>query len=355
MKRTTILITLLLSAGVVAQQEQKTSDNTPRLKEILEKYPEADLNRDGRLTFDEAKQANRRRQEEQQRTDGGQKQQRAPRRPPTHTDVKYGDHEAMALDFWKAESEKPSPLFVWIHGGGFRGGDKRSVNPVLLNEFLDAGVSFASINYRLTDVGPYPLQMNDSARALQFLRSKAGEWNIDPARVAAGGGSAGSGISQWLAFHDDMADPKSKDPVARQSTRLTCALPINMQSTYDPRVIRKIIPGAADKNSALIAFYDRPEGWDWDADEIDEKLDALIKDASPINHLTKDDPPVFLLHFERANTPGNIHHPNFGKHLKEAMDELGIECIRRMDSDYGSVDEAYQEMAAFVIRHFGMK
>ena len=258
----------------------------------------------------------------------------------------------MVLDFWQADSDTPTPLFVWIHGGGFRGGDKRTVNQTLLKGFLEAGVSVASINYRLTHIGSYPMQMHDSAGAIQFLRSKAGTWNIDPERVAAGGGSAGSGISQWLAFHDDLADPKGDDPVARQSTRLTCVLPVNMQSTYDPRVIKKIIPGNAYKNSALLPFYGRPENWDWDSDEIDTELDALIKDASPINHLTADDPPVFLIHFEKANKPGNIHHPNFGKHLKESMDKLDIECIRRMDSDYPSMDDAYQEMVLFVIRNF---
>jgi acetyl esterase/lipase len=59
--------------------------------------------------------------------------------------------------------------------------------------------------------------MHDGARAVQYLRSRAKEWNLDPARVAATGGSAGAGISLWLAFHADLADPKSKDPVARQS------------------------------------------------------------------------------------------------------------------------------------------
>jgi len=46
--------------------------------------------------------------------------------------------------------------------------------------------------------------MHDCARAIQFLRSKAARWNIDPKRIAATGGSAGAGISLWLGFHDDL-------------------------------------------------------------------------------------------------------------------------------------------------------
>ena len=205
---------------------------------------------------------------------------------PSHAEVAYGDHERHVLDFWKAASPDATPLFVWIHGGGFRGGNKSSIPPELLGPCLEAGISVASIHYRLTGDAPYPAQMHDSARAIQFLRSKADEWNLDPSRFAAGGSSAGSGISQWLGFHDDMAKPDAADPVARQSTRLTCVLPINMQSTYDPREIKKIVPGDAYKHPALPLLFDCPEDWDWDNCVISPKLDALMKDASPITHLT---------------------------------------------------------------------
>jgi acetyl esterase/lipase len=71
---------------------------------------------------------------------------------------------------------------------------------------------------------PFPAPQRDAARAIQFLRSKATVWNIDPARVVAFGGSAGAGISLWLALHADLAETNSPDPVARQSTRLLVAM-----------------------------------------------------------------------------------------------------------------------------------
>ena len=276
-----------------------------------------------------------------------------PEKPmPSHANVAYGDHERHVIDFWQAGSDRPTPVFVWIHGGGFRGGNKSSIPAELLTRCLNVGISCASIHYRLSSHAPYPAQMNDSARAIQFIRSQADNWNIDANRIAAGGGSAGSGISQWLAFHDEMAQPDNDDPVARMSTRLVCAIPINMQSTYDPREIKSLIPGDAYKHPALLPLFNRPQGWDWDTGRIDAELDALLKDASPINHLTKDDVPIFLIHYERSNKPGNIHHSNFGKHLKQAMDELGIECVRRMDSDYESMSSAYDEMVSFLKKHF---
>lgn len=271
-------------------------------------------------------------------------------------DHSYGKHKLNKFDLWLAKSDSPTPLVAYIHGGGFRGGDKSRVNQYMLEGVLQSGISFASINYRLTGEVPYPAQMHDCARAIQYIRRNAKRWNIDPKRLAAYGGSAGAGISQWLAFHDDMAKPKSKDPVERESTRMSCAIPFNAQCTYDPRHIKKIVPGRAYDNVALKLLYGLPEDWNWDEDEVDEKLDALLKDASPINHLTKDDPPVFVYHFARNNKPGNIHHSNFGKHLKNGMDKLGIECVRRMDTDYTSPQtESVEEMIQFLKRHFRMQ
>jgi len=338
------IVSILLTSAALAQLAEPTSENDPKLQKLLERRPEADLDKDGVLTLAEVRQA---------REQMKQRKSKQPQKPaPTHPNVSYGPHDSMKLDFWQAEADKPTPLFVFIHGGGFRGGDKASVNPVLLKRFLEAGVSVASINYRLSGIAPYPAQMHDSARAIQFLRSKSEEWNIDPTKVAAGGGSAGSGISQWLAFHDDLKNPKSNDPVERQSTRLSCVLALNMQSTYDPRVIKQIIPGDAFDEQPLKSFHGLPDDWDWDTSTIDEKLDALIRDASPINHLTSDDPPVFIFHSERARTPGNIHHPNFGEHLEDAMKKLGVECVRKTDADYASPAVSYEEMVRFVLRHF---
>ncbi|QBG49167.1 alpha/beta hydrolase [Verrucomicrobia bacterium S94] len=347
MKKTTALFLafLTVSAGF-ARPSAPTSTNDDRLKKLLERRPELDADNDGILTLTELRAA--RGQIPKQPKNSQRKQPK--KHPPTFADVSYGAHASMTLDFWQADSDTPTPLFVFIHGGGFRSGDKSTINPILLEGFLSNGVSAASINYRLSGIAPFPAQMHDSARAIQFLRSKAAEWNIDPEKLAAGGGSAGSGIAQWLAFHDDLKNPESRDPVEQQSTRLTCALAFSMQSTYDPRVIQKIIPGIAFDDSALKLFYGLPADWNWETDPIDKKLDARIKEASPINHLTADDPPVFIYHSEKTRQPGNIHHPNFGIHLAEAMDKLNIDYIRTTSADYDSRSAPFEAMVQFVLK-----
>ncbi len=91
---------------------------------------------------------------------------------PTHANVSYGDHEANVIDFWQAEGDGPRPLLVYIHGGGWIGGDKKRSDKDV-KPFLDKGISYAAINYRLTGEASLPAPVHDAARAIQFIRSKA--------------------------------------------------------------------------------------------------------------------------------------------------------------------------------------
>src|SRR5262249_26613835 len=155
--------------------------------------------------------------------------------------VKYGDHPRQVLDFWKADTKQPAPLAIFIHGGGWNGGDKSRPTTLNIKSLLENGISVAAINYRLVppatearDPPPGKWPPQDGVGAGQFLRSKANEWNIDKTRLAANGGSAGACSSLWLALHDDMAQPDSTDPIARESTRLTCAAVVGAQTELDP-------------------------------------------------------------------------------------------------------------------------
>jgi len=247
---------------------------------------------------------------------------------PSHEGVKYGPHERNVMDVYLAKSDKPTPVLVSIHGGGFAKGDK-SVSPALLRRCLESGVSVVAITYRFSNQALAPAQFLDGARSIQFIRHNAKEWNLDAARVAATGSSAGAGISLWLGFHDDLADPKNADPVLRQSSRLACMSVFNGQTSYDPRFIRDLFPGTDTyKHPRLAQLFAVDLN---KLDELPAEKYKLFELASPINHLTKDDPPAQLLYAGNADAPVKnqgvgIHHPKFGQVLKERMDKLGIEC-----------------------------
>jgi acetyl esterase len=275
-------------------------------------------------------------------------------RRPTHENVKYGPHERNVMDVWLAKSDTPTPVLVSIHGGGFRNGNK-SVSPDLLRKCLDSGISVVAITYRLSDQAIAPAQFLDAARAIQFVRHNAKEWNLDPKRIAATGSSAGAGLSLWLGFHDDLADPKSDDPVLRQSTRLTCMSVFNGQTSYDPRFIRDLFPGTdVYKESALSKLYDVDLN---KLDDLPKEKYKLFEFVSSINHLTKDDAPAQLIYASKLDTPITsqgigIHHPKFGQALKERMDKLGIECHVYTGVPRG---ESSELTFGFVKTHFGLK
>jgi len=276
---------------------------------------------------------------------------------PTFADVKYGPHERNVLDFWKAESDKPAPTIVYIHGGGFVGGDKRSLSPQLLLESLDSGISCAAIHYRFVGNGvTFPAPQQDGARAIQFLRSKAPEWNIDPKRIAAFGGSAGAGISLWVGFHDDLADPTSDDPIQRQSSRIQAIGSLGGQTTYDPIKIKELIGGRAWEHPSIFKVYGITT-----TDEAlhpTPQLRRLYDEASAITHVTKDDPPVFMIYSEPdgdlppdARLGQGIHHPRFAQLLTPKLDALGIPWVYRHTND-GKGGNPQREMLDFFKSHF---
>jgi len=262
-----------------------------------------------------------------------------PANTPTEANVAYGPHERQVLDFYRAKSDTPTPVLFFIHGGGWVTGDKK--NPGSLAQCLAAGISVISINYRyswqaqLDGVKP-PVQapLHDAARALQFVRSKAKEWNLDKKRIGASGGSAGACSSLWLAFHSDLADPKSADPVSRESTRLWCAAVSGAQTSLDPLQLKEWTPNSRYGGHAF-GFMDPSDIKTRDtrfAEFLAHRDDVLpwIKEFSPFEHVTSDDPPVYLFYSsapaigEEQKDP--THTSNYGVKLKEKCDSNGVRC-----------------------------
>ena len=242
---------------------------------------------------------------------------------PTLSEVRYGAHERNVLDFWKAESAEPTPLAFVIHGGGWTSGGKERVDRFAdVSALLQAGISVAAINYRYTSQAkadgvepPVKAPMHDAARALQFVRSQAAKWNLDKDRVGAAGGSAGACSSLWLAFHDDLADPKSDDPVARESTRLQCAGAIGAQTTLDPQQMSDWTPNSKYGGHAFGfgSFAEFLAGR--------EKISPWIAEYSPYALANAGDPPVYLI-YSRPPALGQpekdpTHTANFGVKLQE--------------------------------------
>ncbi|MEA3210185.1 MAG: hypothetical protein QOE70_3242 [Chthoniobacter sp.] len=258
---------------------------------------------------------------------------------PTLANVAYGTHERQVLDFYKAQSDRPTPVLFFIHGGGWVRGDKR--NPGGLKACLAAGISVVSINYRYTWQAqlagvkpPVEWPLHDAARALQFVRSKAAEWNLDKQRIGASGGSAGACSSLWLALHPEMADPGASDPVARESTRLWCAAVSVAQTSLDPQQLKQWTPNSHYGGHAF-GFTDPNDLKTRDTRFAEflaarEQVLPWIKEYSPYEHVSADDPPIYLIY----PTPPALgqdqkdptHTANYGVKLQEKLRSVGVEC-----------------------------
>ncbi|MEM7436601.1 MAG: alpha/beta hydrolase [Myxococcota bacterium] len=283
--------------------------------------------------------------------------------------IPYGEFDENLFDIYLPESSEPTPLLLYIHGGGFTGGSRDTSGQAdLVLPLLAEGVAFASTDYRLLrtpDPDGVIKPLLDSTRALQFIRYHAQQLNIDPDNVILMGGSAGAGTSFWIGFNDDLADPSSEDPVLRQTTRVNGIIAIWTQATYDIGKWRTVVfeefgidlLGLADAlglSQALLDFYGITEIDDFESEEIleyRERVDMLdLMDAN--------DPPFYVDNsLEEVGAPFSVnlafHHANHALVLVERAEEVGLDHVAYMQG-LGIEDPSGEDAVGFALRNFGL-
>ncbi|MEQ8785171.1 MAG: alpha/beta hydrolase [Pirellulaceae bacterium] len=234
----------------------------------------------------------------------------APAVSPTHKDVAYDDDDpAQKLDVYLAKSDKPTPVMVYIHGGGWRAGSKNRIPAWLQQAVSEGWLSVVAVEYRFTNVAPHPAQVNDCMRAIQFVRHNAEKWNLDPKRLGVTGGSAGGHLTLWVALHDDAADADSSDPVERESSRAACA--VSFAGPTDWSLLSEI----EHKHPA----YRQLLGYEPGTPAAEMKAEAM-RDVSPISFASKDDPPVMQVHGDKDD----IVPPEHAHHLDKQLKSVGV-------------------------------
>ncbi len=285
-------------------------------------------------------------------------------------DVAYDNQAQTQFDIFLPEASERTGLVIYLHGGGFTSGDKSAIyqdaRPDEIRESLSQGVAFASVNYRLldaVDADGVLKPLGDSRRALQFIRHYATDLNIDPDRIAVYGDSAGAGTSLWLAFHDDMADPFSTDPILRQSTRIAAVGAIETQASYDifrwesdvfsdygitVDALRLASPILSER---LLSFYGASSADDLQSDEVI----AYRADVDLLNLMSVDDPAMWLRNSEQALAfPVSVgqlfHHPYHARELKEQADAIGLSNVSYIPQ-IGVSDPSGEEVMSFMLRY----
>lgn len=287
-----------------------------------------------------------------------------------HRDVAYGEHTRQRLDLFQPVQDDPTALIIFIHGGRFMVGDKADFPQSDAIEILNRGIAYASLNYRLlqsVDEDGVIKPLSDSMRALQYIRYHADSFNIDPARIAIYGHSAGAGTALWLALSDDMAEPASIDPIAQQSTRLTAAAATETQATYDIKrwesdvflsfglTINMVVALSPSYEQTLLSFYGIDNLAELDNDDITDyraRVDMLAL-------MSADDAPLWIENREETDSfPSSaakmFHHPYHALILQQQAELIGLSAVVNIPQ-MNIYDASEEPMVDFLIRHVQMQ
>lgn len=200
-------------------------------------------------------------------------------------DVTYGtvDDVDLKMDiYYPAVAAGPVPALLHVHGGGWTKGDKALTAGIIdIINLLRQGYLVASINYRLAPEYKFPAQIQDVKCAVRYLRAHASEYGIDPDRIGAFGGSAGGHLVALLGVTDDSAGFDNSGGWSQQSSRVQA-----VADMFGPSDLTIIFKGAMPP--LLIQVFGTRD-----------RNNDIVVQASPITHVTADDPPFLILHGDR--------------------------------------------------------
>lgn len=329
---------LTLLSGVAPGQEKKKDESADKIESQVSKWLEPmDKNADGKLAKDETRGLMQRffdRNDENK--DGfldkkelralakrlaqrGQ-QRRRPQGPRTDKlledapddvtivpDIRYreGESDAWQLDLVmpKTKSEKPRPGIVFVHGGGWRSGDKRS--GTFLNgaiEYAQKGYVCITVNYRLTGEAPFPACVHDVKNAVRWFRANVKKYNLDPERIGAYGNSAGAHLACMLGLVRKEAGLEGDGPFQDQSS-LVQAVCVSATPTDF-----LLFDGGLDRMARPGGLFEGP------ADTLEKRGKA----ASPVTHIREDAPPFLLVHGTKDSLVNVKHGDTFVEALKKS-------------------------------------
>jgi para-nitrobenzyl esterase len=289
-------------------------------------------------------------------------------------DVRYGDAERNVLDIYLPESDQPTPLVIFFHGGAYYLGDKSDISADDIRAFLEAGIAIATINYSFIDINPpyddvgviKPLE--DSARALQFLRYHHQSLNLDPEQVASYGISAGASTSLWLGTHDDLADPDNADPVLRESSRLKAVAALFTQGTLNflrweeilAPVVEPIL-GTTDVLTVATTLGAGPllfaaTGTNNVEEVIAAEKQPYLENIDALGMMDAGDAPIYAYNDSTIFTGDLVnlflHHALHVLALFDRAQEVGLENVMyAIDPQFPLTDPSGEDHISFLKRH----
>jgi len=196
-------------------------------------------------------------------------------------DIEYGNANGrlLKLDLYQPETPPASPVpgLIFIHGGGWSGGDKKDYK-YYTARFARKGYTVISVGYRFTPEFPFPACVQDVKCAVRWFRANAERLNVDPNRIVAIGGSAGGHLSMMLGYSSDVPELEGDSGHAGVSSAVAAVVDL-----YGPTDLTQ--PDAVNHPTVTRFFKD--------SYEVNPEAYRL---ASPITHLDPKDPPTLIMH-----------------------------------------------------------
>jgi len=272
---------------------------------------------------------------------------------PNHADVSYGPHAHQLLDVYLPKTGTgPFPVVVWY--GGLWQPSKRPADP---NHFLPSGIAVIAVESRtLNDAvaehaePPIAYPMSDAVRVVQFIRLQAKNWNLDPERIAVGGGSQGSLPALFVGCVPDRAKADATDPVERMSSRVTCVAAYRSQPSIDPKQMQEWVPGVMWGAPALGCKFE-------DSLKRREELLPVLQKWSPDHLVCPTSAPIYFENNWALTQPEGVteadykvHSPAWGLGFQKIAQAASVRCYVKFP---GHPTEGYEDTWDFLRKELG--
>jgi len=251
-----------------------------------------------------------------------------------------GGGRALALDLYSPKQRNARlPAVIFIHGGAWKSG-YRQMYHYYCTKFAERGYVAATVSYRLTSEAPFPAAVEDIKCAVRWLRANAETLGIDPNRIAVAGGSAGGHLAMMVGYAPDTPELEGDGGNSDSSSRVQAV--VNLYGPTD------LTTDFARTKSDVIAFLG--------GKSFDEQGE-LYQFASPVTHVTKDDPPTLILH---GSIDGTVPIEQ-AELLVKKLKENGVACEydriegwpHAMDLHAGVNHHCLAKMFEFFDKHLG--
>jgi acetyl esterase/lipase len=225
-------------------------------------------------------------------------------------DVVYAtvNGKPLALDLYLPANVQHPPLVVYLHGGAWKDGDKTQY-PAFL---VERGFAVASLDFRSTNVAPFPANVQDIKAGIRFLRAKAAQYGYRPERIALAGASSGAHLANEVGMTGGNAQLEGTlGDFPRESSRVQAIVSYFGASDLTTILAQSTPFGISVREPALVLLLGA----------LPDKVPDLAKLASPFFQVDKGDPPLLLLHGDQdAQMPINQSHELEGAYRKLGLD-----------------------------------